>query len=137
MAEYKGSIHIHTNYSDGSGRFPVVVNEAISAGLDFIIITDHNTMRHKEEGNEGWYKSQSPPDRRLLVLVGEEITPRHNHLLALAIDKAVKPCSYPLRYMQEVTEQGGLSFIVHPTSEWKLTLPVVKGKGWKEWQMDG
>ena len=43
--EYSGVIHIHTNYSDGSGTYAQIGKICDSLGLDFAIITDHNTVQ--------------------------------------------------------------------------------------------
>ncbi len=47
--DYKGAIHIHSRYSDGSGSLQEIVKSANLAGLDYLIITDHHTLRHKQE----------------------------------------------------------------------------------------
>jgi len=43
--EYSGVIHIHTTYSDGSGSYAQLERLCDSLGLDFAIITDHNTVQ--------------------------------------------------------------------------------------------
>jgi hypothetical protein len=43
--EYSGVIHIHTTYSDGSGTYQQIGKMCDSLGLDFAIITDHNTTQ--------------------------------------------------------------------------------------------
>lgn len=43
--EYSGVIHIHTTYSDGSGTYLQIGKICDSLGLDFAIITDHNTIQ--------------------------------------------------------------------------------------------
>ncbi len=40
----KGDMHCHTTMSDGSTPPELIVDYAIDAGLDFIAITDHDTM---------------------------------------------------------------------------------------------
>ena len=55
MFEYVGSIHMHSIFSDGSGEVPQIAKYANELGLDFIILTDHNTLRALEEGYENWY----------------------------------------------------------------------------------
>lgn len=48
--EYSGCIHIHTTYSDGGGTYGDIAAAADSLGLDFIIPTDHNTLRPLADG---------------------------------------------------------------------------------------
>ena len=40
----KGAFHLHSTYSDGTGTIPEIVRDAKKAGLDWIIITDHNCL---------------------------------------------------------------------------------------------
>ena len=55
MVEYVGAIHMHSVFSDGSGEVLQITKYAMETGLDFIILTDHNTIRALEEGYENWY----------------------------------------------------------------------------------
>ncbi len=43
--EYSGVIHIHTQYSDGSGTYPQIGEMCDSLGIHFAIISDHNTIQ--------------------------------------------------------------------------------------------
>ena len=43
--EYSGVIHIHTQYSDGSGTYQQIERLCDSLGLHFAVITDHNTVQ--------------------------------------------------------------------------------------------
>ncbi|HEY9165029.1 MAG TPA: hypothetical protein VIS48_02585 [Candidatus Kryptonia bacterium] len=43
--EYSGVIHIHTQYSDGSGTYASIARTCDSLGLHFAIFTDHNTVQ--------------------------------------------------------------------------------------------
>ena len=101
---YKGAIHIHTKLSDGTGDLKTVVNAAKKAGLDWIIITDHNYYDTDEGIFDGIY-----------VIKGEEISPHDsNHYLALGINKNIEPENNPQIYVDKVREQGGFGFAAHP-----------------------
>src|SRR5690606_25643630 len=50
-----GVIHVHTRYSDGAGTVRRVAQAAVRAGLDFVIVTDHDTLAGLENGDDGWY----------------------------------------------------------------------------------
>ena len=66
-----GAIHIHSVYSDGTGNVDLISNAAKKAGLDWIIITDHNSFEIQEGIYNGVY-----------VIKGEEISPKNeNHYL--------------------------------------------------------
>lgn len=126
--DYKGAIHVHSRYSDGSGSLREIVESANQAGLDYLVITDHHTLRHKREGAEGWHK-------RTLVMVGQEISPQANHYLALGIERPIDPKGMDTQeYIDEVNRQGGLGFIVHPDSQSKKSLPL-RERPWSAWEV--
>jgi hypothetical protein len=52
MYEYAGNLHMHTPFSDGMGTYDEIASAALRAGLDFVIVTDHNVW---VEGPEGYY----------------------------------------------------------------------------------
>ena len=52
MFEYVGSVHMHSTFSDGTGEVPDIAKFADEVGLDFIMLTDHNTLRAMHEGYE-------------------------------------------------------------------------------------
>ncbi len=120
LTDYKGVIHIHSKCSDGSGGFRKILQAAQSNNLDFVIITDHNTMKWKEKHGEGWRKN-------VLFLVGEEITPKINHFIALDIKEAIVPKlreKDPGTYIKKVEEQNGFGFIAHPIRKRKRSLGI-------------
>ena len=49
----RGAIHVHSNYSDGSGRVEDVISAAQTAGLDYLIITDHDKLRPEQHAFQG------------------------------------------------------------------------------------
>lgn len=100
---YKGTVHIHTELSDGTGNIKSIVSAAKKAGLDWIIITDHNIYNTEE----GYYDG-------ILVIKGEEISPEcENHYIALGINKQIEP-STPGEYVNQVRLNGGFGFMAHP-----------------------
>ena len=46
---WKGDLHMHTVHSDGNWTIAELISSARNNGLDFIVITDHNTASHHEE----------------------------------------------------------------------------------------
>lgn len=101
----KGAIHIHTTCSDGSGDISEISRSAKMAGLDWLIITDHNNMDVKEGIYNGVY-----------VIVGEEISPSYdaNHCMAFGLKNNIENTENPEVYLQEVKKQGAFSCICHP-----------------------
>jgi len=113
--EYVGNLHIHTPYSDGEGSHLDIAHAALAAGLDFVVVTDHNVW---VSGVEGYYRGG--PRRSLLVLVGEEVhdmrrDPQTNHMLVYGMEREVAPlASNPQALINAINEAGGLSFLAHP-----------------------
>lgn len=99
-----GAIHIHSVYSDGTGDIDSISNAAKKAGLDWIIVTDHNSF----EIDEGIYNG-------VYVIKGEEISPKdENHYLALGINKYIQPNTDAKHNVEAVKLNGGFGFAAHP-----------------------
>ena len=99
-----GAIHIHSVYSDGTGNVDSITKAAKKAGLDWIIITDHNSFEIEEGIYNGVY-----------VIKGEEISPNdENHYLALGIDKYIQPNTDAKHNVEAVKLNGGFGFAAHP-----------------------
>jgi hypothetical protein len=107
--EYVGNLHIHSRYSDGGGSVREIAQSAKTAGLDFIIINDHNYMTdslHLED--EGDYDG-------LIVLMGLEIGRRYHHYLAFNLPEMVRDEGLsPQGVIDLVNRKGGFGFIAHP-----------------------
>jgi hypothetical protein len=114
MLEIVVNLHMHTVYSDGTGTHKDVAQAAIKAGLDAVIVTDHNVL---VQGMEGYYKVGR---RRVLLLVGQEVhdqdrDPQKNHLLVFNANRDVSTLADdPQALINGVNDAGGLSFIAHP-----------------------
>jgi hypothetical protein len=109
LIERVGNIHLHTTYSDGSGDYAAVAAAARRAGLDFLVVTDHNTYPAHEAG---WRNG-------VLTLVGQELhdpaAPHQNHYLALNAGEDVAPLAADTAALVAgVRARGGLGFIAHP-----------------------
>lgn len=78
-AWYRGDCHLHSWYSDGRRTPAEIAALARAAGLDFINTSEHNT----HAGHAHW-ASEAGDD--LLILLGEEVTTRNGHVVALGTD---------------------------------------------------
>ena len=104
-------IHVHSTWSDGTGTVPQIMRAAKRAGVDVVLLTDHDNLRAREHGQEGWHDD-------VLLLVGEEITPPNNHFLAFGTEEhTVKSGRTPAEVCQAVEAAGGFGFAAHPFSE--------------------
>ncbi len=130
MNEYVGAIHMHSIYSDGSGSVEEILQAAQEIGLDYIILTDHNTLRAKDEGYEGWHKNT-------FLLVGCEINDKENknHYLAMNINKAFSTRLNAADYVKKVKDAGGIGFLAHP-HEKRDQLKEHPPYPWTEWNIN-
>ena len=129
MFEYTGAIHIHTTFSDGSGEVPDIAVAASEAGLDFILISDHNTLRAKKEGYEKWFD-------KTLILVGYEINDKENknHYLVFDTDETYSTRMPAKEYVDRVEKEGGIGFIAHP-HEKRSSMKEHPPYPWTEWDI--
>ncbi len=124
----KGAIHIHTTYSDGTGTIKQIAKAAKKAGLEWIIITDHNNLSGLDK--EGWYDG-------VAVIVGEEISPKlSDHYLAFDIKETISENKHPQEYINEVNKQGGFGFIAHP-DESETRKHNQSPLKWTDWNIKG
>jgi len=113
MHELVINLHMHTIYSDGQGTHQEIIQAALCAGLDAVIVTDHNVWVN---GLDNYYKDH---DRRVLLMVGEEVndqtsTVDKNHLLVIGAGRELAPLgSDPQHLLDGVAQAGGLSFFAH------------------------
>lgn len=136
MEELVVNLHIHTTYSDGTRLHRSIADTAIQAGLDAIIITDHNLL---VRDIEGYYQSKG---KKVLMIIGEEIhdklrEPQKNHLITFG--QSVELCTFaadPQLLINKVTDNGGLSFLAHP---FENPLPQVNEVDitWEDWNIVG
>ncbi len=73
---YRGDLHCHSRYSDGDAPLSEVIAHAEQTGLDFFVITDHDTsMRGKPTH---WF-DPAYTSRKMILLYGVEWTSRKGH----------------------------------------------------------
>lgn len=135
LFEAVGNMHMHTPYSDGEGWHAEIAEAAIAAGLDYIIVTDHNIW---VEGVEGWYENENG---RVLLLVGEEVhnvrrQPQASHFLAYGAECELSPfAADPQQLIDETLNAGGIGFLAHPHEKF---LPIFDEQdlGWHDWEIE-
>ncbi|MGE5589888.1 MAG: CehA/McbA family metallohydrolase [Bacillota bacterium] len=133
LHEVAGAIHCHSVLSDGAGPVPHILQAAAQAGLDYLILTDHDTLAAREPGDaspgEGYQGG-------LLFLVGSEVSPPVNHYLALGASLS-PPRSEPLQQViDQVRAAGGLGFVAHPHDRGNRLLKVA-AYPWQDQDVQG
>lgn len=108
---YRGELHSHTHHSEAEGSLQDLVATARAQALDFVAVTEHNTVSHVPE--LGDY-----PVEDLLLIPGMEITTDRGHANVWGIDRWLEfRCSIPdemFRVVKEARIRGALVSINHP-----------------------
>lgn len=140
MHEYVINLHMHTRYSDGFGSHQEIVAAAQQAGIDAVIVTDHNVWVN---GFEGYYNDETNESvKAVLMLVGEEVhdqtrQPQKNHLLILGAGRELATyADNPQQLIRRAREAGGLTILAHPIDH---DAPKF-GEGdlsWVDWEVTG
>ena len=136
MKEIVVNLHNHTLYSDGSGSHSQLFHEALNAGIDVQITTDHNVLvtgadRYVSEGN-----------RHLLFLAAEEVhdqgrDPQKNHMLVIGAQKELAQYAFsPQELIDQARQYGGATFLAHP---FESDLPMFHEPdiSWVNWEVQG
>ncbi|MFD4546056.1 CehA/McbA family metallohydrolase [Streptomyces sp. NPDC058467] len=123
-AWYRGDCHLHSWYSDGRRTPAEIAALARAAGLDFINTSEHNT-----HSSHPHWADQAGDD--LLIMLGEEVTTRNGHVVALGTDPGTfVDWRYRARdnrfgrFARQIRRAGGLVVPAHPHA-------TCIGCGWK------
>lgn len=124
---YRGDLHMHSAHSDGSClsqsgvRVPCpafrTVEAAAAAGLDFIALSDHNTVSHMNDLRE-----LQPYFDKLLLIPATEITTFHGHIQAIGLDRFIDfrlgtpAVPNPTALAEAAAHAGAILSINHPNS---------------------
>ena len=108
---YRGDLHCHTHHSDAKGTLEDLVAAARRQKLDFVAITEHNTVSHLPHLKEHITEE-------LLLIPGEEITNDYGHANVWGIDRWMEfRCRTPdqmSRVLKEAKSRGAVISINHP-----------------------
>ena len=103
--------HCHTISSDGMVTAAQLVDAAVSAHLDLIALTDHDTMDSVKEAQARGAAAG------IVVVAGEEITtrwPGQTHILGWFLEKPIKRGMSLEDTVDAIHDQGGLAIVPHP-----------------------
>jgi hypothetical protein len=126
-------LHLHSVHSDGTGTVAEIARAAAQAGVDVVLLTDHDTLAARQAGEERRYGP-------VLVCVGEEVSPRGgNHYLAFGLTRPIDHRGLDAQgIVDAVREGGGFGFLSHPFSSGSpLFGGRMKGMPWSDLQADG
>ena len=128
---YRGDLHTHSDHSDAHD-FPVadLLQMARDAGLDFVFLTDHNTV-------SGLLEMDAATDETLLASGGIELTTYWGHALCLGarawVDWRMRPGTGDMARVAAATyAQGQVFVIAHPQADGE---PGCTGCSWRFGEM--
>ncbi len=111
-------IHVHTTASDGRADPDEIARDARRAGVEVVMLSDHGRI----SPGAGWRQGT-------LMIAGQEVTPRHNHLLAFGLDHALpnmngdREGGDPAMSADLAHRQGGWTVLAHPLDQAIAALP--------------
>ena len=117
--------HVHSTYSDGTATVAEIVDAARTARADAVLLTDHDTLAARRNGEEGWRNG-------VLVLAGHEVSPKAGHLLVFGIDEVIAHAGRSEgEICAAVRAAGGIAFAAHPFSEGsRMSKTIAPPHGW-------
>src|SRR5579864_5801106 len=134
LSRCRADLHMHTTVSDGWPDPIELVDHARRAGLDVIAVTDHDSI-------DGALRAAEHAARRsrFHVIVGEEVSSRDGHIVALFLERRIRPGMSAAATVHAIHDQGGLAIAAHPF--WRTARQVrgggvVHGVGWQAGELD-
>ncbi len=107
----RADLHMHSTYSDGLATIEQILHRVQHyTNLDVIALTDHDVIEGSLKARDLWAKG----NYRFDFIVGEEISTKEGHMLALFIEKRIQPGLSIEKSIDLVHEQGGLAIVAHP-----------------------
>jgi hypothetical protein len=116
-----GDLHAHTFHSDGVMSVAELAGYAVRQGLDFVAVTDHNTVSH--------HGSLPAVSARygVTLLPGQEVTTANGHAGVLGDTGWIDFREPAAAWLASATAAGGLMSVNHPfagVSSWLHPMPV-------------
>jgi predicted metal-dependent phosphoesterase TrpH len=113
----RADLHIHSLASDGVSSVAEILDHAEHrALLDVIAIADHERV----DAAHAARAMAEARGLRVQVVVGEEVTTRGGHVVALFIEQRIRPWASLKSTVAQIHEQGGLAIIAHPLVPYPL-----------------
>jgi predicted metal-dependent phosphoesterase TrpH len=113
----RADLHIHSLASDGVDDVATILDHVErNTALDVIAITDHERI----DAAVAAQTMARELGHRAEVIVGEEISTRGGHLVALFLEEPIRPLGSLRWTIAAVHEQGGLAIPAHPLVPYPL-----------------
>ncbi len=103
-----GDLHTHTVHSDGAMTVPELARFTAGQGLDFLAITDHNTISHHAE------LPTAAAAHQIILIPGQEVTTIAGHAGALGEVGWIDFRENADSWLAATERRGGLLSVNHP-----------------------
>jgi predicted metal-dependent phosphoesterase TrpH len=115
----RADMHIHSLYSDGTASVGQILEHVEQhTDLDVIAITDHERI----DGAQRAAELHAAGDFSFDLVVGEEITTRRGHVLALFIHERIPALLSLDESLRRIHAQGGIAIAAHPMAPLPLSV---------------
>jgi predicted metal-dependent phosphoesterase TrpH len=114
-------MHVHSLYSDGTASVREILDHVeAETDIDVLAITDHERI----DGALRAARLHAEGDYSFDLVIGEEITTRSGHVLALFVTERIAPLRPLEETLHAIHHSGGLAIAAHPLAP----LPLSVGK---------
>lgn len=104
--DLRGAFHVHSTRSDGRGTIEEIAAAAREAGLQFVILADHNIEPSPPRFVEG-----------VLIIDAVELSTPNGHLVALNLSRALTEEERNGDVLGTISQLGGHSLLAHPEQQ--------------------
>jgi hypothetical protein len=108
---YAGDLHAHTTHSDGTLSIAQLAAAAAGRGLDFLAVTDHNTVSHHA------HLPAMGAAYDVCLLPGQEVTTHAGHANAFGDIGWIDFRRPAAQWLSDVEERGGILSVNHPIQD--------------------
>lgn len=105
---FAGDFHNHTVHSDGQHSIEELAALGVEMGLDFLAVTDHNTVSHHP------YLSEIGREYGITLIPGQEVTTHRGHANAFGDIGWIDFRNNPNQWIIDTHERGGILSLNHP-----------------------
>jgi predicted metal-dependent phosphoesterase TrpH len=112
----RADLHIHSLASDGVSSVEEILREIEARELDVAAITDHERI----DAAVAARRIALARGMRTEIIVGEEVTTRNGHLVALFLRERLPPWRSMRETIGRVHDQGGIAIVAHPLVPYPL-----------------
>ncbi len=104
---YTGVIHVHTKKSGaGEGTLEEVLTAARKNDVDFVVLTDNNTLGYLHDEEEGWHDE-------VLILCGEYVSIKEAQFLAFELREEIAGADTLEEALEKIHKQSGVTTALH------------------------